>query len=417
MGSVHEELYARVYALFTQDLDATRGLSNSSSTAYCRGGMYRAGDPQRTMNPPWIEVSIGIDEDMNSPDGTICVATVDLRIHGNRDKKYTGNGGDSILNTVAQRVREVYNDCAVEKGATADKYRISSFKRVGGGLAGVGDKDLVLSERYRVLVTEKGVGLFHLWSGGAKQFLRGGFSDENRHYIALDIGDLEAPNNDVPHPGYTDRLSIVKSVTRVRVFNKWDAEYAVNYKPLDFSFDEQQRRTRVTQDVEEQEVPLYKRLTTSDPETGQPQVSWSASYKTFKRATFTRTEQVKRDIGRTIDTDPLIDLMTQIAADTNKIRVIGNVPYLFQGAEVEYNTVTGIALVSAVFWTIGPVKAKSRTSSGGVVWDVGLPALGYLENYQVTEPKVSGGRSITDPLIQVVPYIDDYEIGGFAWLL
>ncbi len=413
MGSVHEELYARVYALFTQDLDATRGLSYSSSTAYCRGGMYRAGDPQRTMNAPWIEVSIGIDEDINSADGTICLATVDLRIHGNRDKKYTGNGGDSVLNTVAQRVREVYNDCAVEKGGASDKYRISSFKRVGGGLAGVGDKDLVLSERYQVLVSEKDVGLFHLWSGGAKQFLRGGFSDENRRFIALDIGDLEAPNNDVPHPGYTDRLSIVKSVTRTRVFNKWDAEYVVNYNPLDFSFNEQQKRTTIVGDVIEQEATMYRRVDDTGP--NGTVTSYIPDVWTYERARYTRTEQVKKDIGRTIDTDPLIDLMNQITADTNKIRMIDNVPFLFIGPEIEYNTKTGIALISATFRTVGKVKAVPAEVINGVGQTTGLPALDWMQTYRVVPP-IMQGTTLIPPAIFTKPIIDYYETGSFAWL-
>lgn len=412
MGSVHEELYARVYALFTQDLDSTRGLSNSSSTAYCRGSMYRSGDPQRTMNAPWIEVSIGIDEDMNSADGTICLATADLRIHGNRDKKYTGNGGDSVLNTVAQRVREVYNDCAVEKGGASDKYRISSFKRVGGGLAGVGDKDLVLSERYQVLVSEKDVGLFHLWSGGAKQFLRGGFSDENRRFIALDIGDLEAPNNDVPHPGYTDRLSIVKSVTRTRVFNKFDAEYVVNYNPLDFSFEEQQKRVVVDTSLVPQNAIMYQQVQNSTPDgttTTFVPIEWQ-----YNRARFTRTEQVKKDIGRTIDTDPMIDLMTQIAADTNKIRMIGNVPYLFLGPNLDYNTKTGIALVTAVFQTDGPVKAilPENRPDGPTT---GLPALSWMETY-LDVPAYKQGNVTRPPAIYTRPVTDFYEEGSFAWL-
>jgi len=413
LGSVHEELYARVYALFTQDLDASRGLSNNASTAFCRGGMYRAGDPQRTMNAPWIEVSIGIDEDMNSADGTICLATVDLRIHGNRDKKFTGNGGDSVLNTVAQRVREVYNDCPYEKGGASDAYRISSFKRTGGGLISVGDKDLVLSERYQVLVSAKDVYFFHVYTGGVKQFLRGGFSDENRKFISLNIGDLEAPNPDIPHPGYTDRLSIVRSVTRTRVFNKFDAEYVVDYNPLDMSFMEQQRRSSLEFSTIEQEVPLYERKVTQASD--GTHVWYLPKKDTFKRAAFTRTEQVKKDVGKEINTDVMLGIQNQIAADANTIRIIDGKKYLFIGATLDYNTKTGIALITATFWTTGPVKGRPPNSGQGVVYDVGLPALSYLEDYIVTEPVQTGAGSSL-PVIGVRNYADMCNVGSFAWL-
>lgn len=412
LGSVHEELYNRVKALFDQDLDPTRGLNKSGSAGYCRGGMWRMGDPQKTKNYPHIEVRLNMDEDLNSADGVICLFTVELRIIADRDQKYEGNSGDVALNTVAQRVRELYNDCPVEKGTGSNEYRISSFKRLGGSLGEVTDKHLSLVDRYQVVVSTRDVTLFHVFNSASKTFYRGGFSREGRRFIALDVGDLEAPNNEVPHPGWADRLQIAQAVTRSRVFNKFDAEYVVTYKPLDFSFDQRQARVTVETDLVPQKAIMYQQVQNSTPEgttTTFVPIEW-----TYERARYTRTEQIKKDIGRTIDTDPLTDLMNQIAADTNKIRTIDNVPYLFLGPKITYNTKTGIALISATFRTVGPVKAilPENRPDGPTT---GLPALDWMQTY-LDIPAYKQGTVVRPPAIYTRPILDYYEEGSFAWL-
>lgn len=404
-------------ALFTQDLDATRGLAKSGSAAYCRGGMFRSGDPRigRTINWPYIECRISVDEDLNAKNGDVFVCTVEMRIHGNRDQNYGGNSGDIALNTVAQRVREVYNDCPVAKGGSGDVYRISSFKRQQGTLGEVGDKDLVLVDRYTVLVSSKDQNVFQVYNSASKRFYRGGFSSEGRRYVVTDIPDLESPNNDIPHVGWTDRQQIVRSTERLRVFNRFDAEYMVNYEPLDFSFNEQQRRVEIATGLVEQAVPLYKRVSQPGPDGNY--VWYLPQELKFKRATYTRTEQVKKDLGKNLEQDVLLPLMNAISADTNKVRLYGTTPYLFLGADVEYNTNSGIAIVTAKFWTVGPVKAIPANSGQGVVYDVGVPALGYLEDYVVTEPiPASNGPGTSLPAIGVKPYADLYDVGGFQWL-
>lgn len=414
MGAIHEELYSRVKALFDQDLDATRGLNKSGSAAYCRGGMWRVGDPKKTKNYPHIDVRINVDEDLNSADGTCCLCTVELKMVAARDQKYEGNSGDVALNTVAQRVREVFNDAPVEKGTGSNLYRISSFKRTGGGLGGETDKELTLFDRYQVLVTSRETQVFHVYNGASKTFYRGGFSREGRRFVCLDIGDIEAPNNEVPHVGWSDHLQIVQSVTRTRVFNKYDAEYMVTYKPLDFSFDRQQRRVRVKTGYIDQVVPLWKRQAAQGNQGNI--VSYIPQYINFRRTTFSRTEQVTKDVGKSVGTDILLDIQNQIAADTNTIRVIDGKKYLFIGADVEYNTNSGLALVTARFWTTGPVKAVPANSAQGVIYDVALPALDYLEDYIVTPPVAlpSGGTSI--PSIGKKNVDDLYTTGVFAWL-
>lgn len=419
MGSIHEEIYTRVKALFDQDLDATRGLNKSTSAAYCRGGIWRIGDPKigRTINWPHIEVFIAVDEDLNSPDGTCCICTVEFRIIGNRDQKFEGNAGDIALNTVAQRIREVYNDCPTQKPDSTFTYRISSFRRNSGAPGPVSDKEFVLTERYTVLVTSADVSVFHVYNSGQKTFFRGGFSSEVRRFIALDVGDFERPNNSLPHVGSVENLQVVQNVTRTRVFNRLDAEYTVSYKPFDALFNEVQKRVDLTMGYIDQEVPLWRRVASSTPQGNV--VAYIPQYDSFRRATFARTEQIQKDIGKSADgTDMLIGIQNLIAADSNKIRIIDGKKYLFVSSELEYNTNTGIALITARFWTTGPVKARPAQSGQGTVWDVGLPALDYLEDYIVTPAYqiANDPNRTTIPQVNVRNYADLADVGDFSWL-
>lgn len=417
MGSVHEELYARVKELFDNDQDPVRGLSKSGSAAYCRGGMYRMGDPERTKNWPWIEVRIATEEDLNNKDGSAFLCSVELRMHGNRDQNYGGNAGDIGLNIIAQRVREVYNDCAVSKNGVGSSggnvYRISSFKRQAGSLAEVDGKEFVVVDRYRVLVSDKDRVVFQVYEPGEKTFYRGGFSGESRKFVVTDLPDLEAPPANIPHVGYADRLQIVKSVHRTRVLNRLDAEYVVRYEPLDFSFDEQQRRVEITTSSELQEVTLFKRIDRND---ASGQTTWYLpQIVPFRRATMTRTVQVKKDLGRDYQNDVTLPLQSAIAADTNTYVTFDGIPYVFLGADVEYNTNTGLALVTAKFWTIGKVQGVDVGVSHGLTNSVVVPPLNYLEDYAITEA-VNTPSGLIPPTISVKPYLEIYEEGDFSWL-
>lgn len=422
--SIHQELFNCVFNAIKGDSTDSLGLSNPSAPGYLRGDINRYADAQRTSNPPYLIVATTIDDEYFSIDGIAAVCTVEFQIKGNRDTNTTNTGGTRDLtvapvDAVAARLLTLFNNCPPTI-VSGNSYRISSFRRIGGGLAGFDGKETTNTERYRVVVSS-------LPAGGSSADQERAFRIDDQSAITYGInGPLNLTNNSeirryltvgsstdaiptgVDHPGNQGNYTIARSVTRERRITKDCAIWAVTYQPIQVNYDKPVPMSKESVTTEDLDLVAWKFVADGS------NIFYVPYYTKVFRANTTRSELIVK-YG---DATKVAEYQNHVANNVGRVRSIDGVNHIFTGASVDFDLATSAILIRANFWTNGEVKAWTTAPDGGS-FDVPSPSLDPLMVFSVRKPgpnPVNPTGQLRQPSVVAVPISALLETGDFSWI-
>lgn len=420
MGSIHQELYEAINARLYKDKAVDGSLfkfSLDDSSAYLRGGIDRDYDASRTKNYPYMGIATTVDSETFTPTASqpdvAAICTVKITITCNRDRGFAQADAVTarlllVLNNTesdegyADRV--VFNEwTGVDTASTSTTafagilYRVSSARRMGGGVVAVDGKELKITETFQVVVSSKppaaGVQQAFLLSDQSQTThgIRGEYNltnnSETVRYLATNSTSTVIPLG-VPTPSSYGNFSIARAVTREKQLTKDCAIWTVQYSPVQVNVDRPVPRTEVDVRMEPLERVSWRYLTLDGKATIVP------FYLTVPRASVTLTKLLVKSGGEA----EVLLYQTHTANDVGKVWNNGGKFYIFTGARVTQDVSTGAILILANFWTNGPVERWEAPEYPGGGFSIASPALPPLHVFSVKQASPNPSNP-TGPLI------------------
>ena len=121
-----EASYLQVKALMDGDTVAG-GLTNTSSSAYIRGGTARFGNPGRTRTRPFADIEVIDEEKSREQAGRQFDAMIRIRITSDRDKQRDSSETDE--EAIEGRLATVLNGVSPATGSTGWNFSVMSRLR------------------------------------------------------------------------------------------------------------------------------------------------------------------------------------------------------------------------------------------------------------------------------------------------
>lgn len=440
MGSIHQELYEALNARLYADRIETGGLmtfSTSSTSGFLRGGIDRDFDSSRSRNRPNAAIATTIDSEAFSTDGIAAICTAKVTVTFDRDIGFAQ--ADAVIARMLAKLNNTEWDdgnsdrvCFVDftsdttaqttTTAAADiLYRVSSAKRVGGGVVAVDGKEIKITETFQVVVSTKGpansVKTFKLSDQSTVSYGVSGplnltnNSQTERYLTVGSVGDVIPVG--VPVPGNLGNYTLARHVGREKQLTKDCAVWVVQFSPIQVNFDKPIPRSTVSVAMEELGLVAWKFVASATP----GEIYYVPYYTKVFRASTTRSEM----IVKRCDEEAVQVYQNNIAANVGKVKEIDGVYHIFTGANIEYDLATSTLLIRANFWSNGPVKAWTQDPNdlSGPPFDVPSPALGPLMEFSVRKPSVNEADpngALRQPSVKAVPLSSLLEPGDFTWI-